>query len=97
MAKYLLMLRDNGTYNGFSAEEMQRIFERYRSWSGKLRAEGEITGGEKLRGHQGREMKRNGSKVAISDGPCADTKEGIGGLFIVVAKNYDRALPVDNG
>ena len=31
MAKYLLMLRDNGTYNGLSAEEMQRIFERYRS------------------------------------------------------------------
>ena len=97
MAKYLLMLRDNGTYNGLSAEEMQKIFERYRSWSGKLRAEGKITGGEKLRDHQGRVMKRNGSKLAITDGPFAEAKEVIGGFFIVDAKNYDEALSVANG
>ena len=37
-------------------------------------------------------MKRDGSKVAISDGPFAEAKEIIGGYFVVEAKNYDEAL-----
>jgi hypothetical protein len=92
MAHYILMLRDNGTYDGLSAEEMQKIFERFRTWSGKLRERGKLKGGEKLRDHQGRVVKRDGSKVAISDGPFAEAKEIIGGFFVVDAKNYDEAL-----
>jgi hypothetical protein len=92
MAQYLLMLRDKGTYDGLSAEEMQKIFERFGTWSGKLRERGKLKGGEKLRDHQGRVVKRDGSKVAISDGPFAEAKEIIGGYFVVDAKNYDEAL-----
>jgi hypothetical protein len=97
MAKYVLMLRDKGTYDSLSPEEMQRIFERFRAWSGKLRERGKIVAGEKLRDHQGRVMKRNGSNVAVTDGPFAEAKEVIGGFFVVDAKNYEEVLSLANG
>src|SRR2546428_563301 len=80
MAKYILMLRDHGTYEGLSAEEMQKIIGRYRAWSGKLRETGKIVSGEKLRDRQGRVMKRSGSNLAVTDGPFAEAKEIIGGF-----------------
>ena len=97
MAKYLLMLRDKGTYDSLSPEEMQKIFERFRTWSGKLRTQGKIVGGEKLRDHQGRVVNRKGSKTAVTDGPFAEAKEIIGGFFIVDAKNYDEAVSLSDG
>src|SRR5438445_13349364 len=78
MAKYVLMLRDHGTYEGLGAEEMQKIIGRYRAWSGRLRESGKLTGGEKLRDRQGRVMKRSGSNLAVTDGPFAEAKEIIG-------------------
>jgi len=97
MPQYVLVLRDSGTYPGMSPEEMQKIFERYRAWSGPLRAKGKITGGQKLRDGQGRVIKRNGSKAPVTDGPFAEAKEVIGGFFIVDAKSYDEALSLANG
>jgi hypothetical protein len=97
MAKYVLMLRDNGTYDSLSPEELQKIFEKFRSWSGKLREQGKITGGQKLRDRQGRVVRRNGSKESVTDGPFAEAKEVIGGFFVVDAKDYDEAVSLSRG
>ena len=97
MAKYLLMLRDKGTYDSLSPEEMQKIFQRFRAWSTPLRASGKIVASEKLRDHQGRVVKRNGSKTAVTDGPFAEAKEIIGGFFLVDAKDYDEAIKLSDG
>ena len=97
MAKYVLMLRDKGTYDSLSPEAMQKIFERFRTWSGKLRESGKIVGGEKLRDRQGRVVRRNGSKTAVTDGPFAEAKEIIGGFFILDAKNYEEAVSLSDG
>jgi len=97
MAKYLLMLRDKGTYDSLSPEEMQKIFQRFRAWSAPLRASGKIVASEKLRDHQGRVVKRNGSKTAVTDGPFAEAKEIIGGFFLIDAQNYDEAVKVSDG
>ena len=97
MAKYLLMLRDKGTYDSLSPEEMQKIFQRFRAWSTPLRASGKIVASEKLRDHQGRVVKRNGSKTAVTDGPFAEAKEIIGGFFLLDAKDYDEAVKLSDG
>ena len=97
MAKYLLMLRDKGTYDSLSPEELQKIFERFRAWSGPLRKSGKIVASEKLRDHQGRVVKRNGSKTAVTDGPFAEAKEVIGGFFLLDAKDYDEAIKLADG
>jgi hypothetical protein len=97
MAQYLLMLRDKGAYGSLSPEQMQKIFERFRAWSGKLRADGKIVGSNKLRDQQGRVVKKNGSKLSVTDGPFAEAKEVIGGYFLVEAKNYDEAIALTDG
>ena len=97
MPQYVLMLRDKGTYDSLSPEEMQKIFGRFRSWSDKLRAHGKITGGQKLRDRQGKVVRRNGSKDAVTDGPFAEAKEIIGGFFVVDAKTYDEAVSLASG
>jgi hypothetical protein len=97
MAKYALILRDHGTYDSLSPEEIQKIFQRFRAWSTPLREKGKIVAGEKLRDHQGRVVKRNGSKTAVTDGPFAEAKEVLGGFFILEAKNYDEAVKLSDG
>ncbi|HLJ74416.1 MAG TPA: YciI family protein [Thermoanaerobaculia bacterium] len=97
MAQYVLMLRDNGTYGSLSPEELQKIFGRFRTWSDKLRAQGKITGGQKLKDRAGRVMRRNGAKDAVTDGPFAEAKEIIGGFFVVDAKSYDEAQSLASG
>jgi len=97
MAQYVLMLRDKGTYDSLSAEELQKIFGRFRTWSDKLRAQGKITGGQKLKDRAGRVMRRNGAKDAVTDGPFAEAKEIIGGFFVVDAKNYEEAASLASG
>ncbi|HUJ15027.1 MAG TPA: YciI family protein [Thermoanaerobaculia bacterium] len=97
MAKYVLMLRDDGVWPkpGMSPEEMQNTLMRYRTWADKLRDRGKGASGHKLTGG-GRVVKRNSSKVAVTDGPFSEAKEVIGGLFVIEAKDYDEALSLAN-
>jgi len=89
MAKFVLLLRDAGTFPGdMSAEEIQAVIQRYRAWSEKAGR----AGGEKLRDSGGRVMVRHGKKTSITDGPYAESKEVLGGFFIIEAASYDDAI-----
>ena len=92
MAQYVLMLRDKGTYDSMSAEELQKIFGRFRTWSDKLRAQGKITGGQKLKDRAGRVMRRNGAKDAVTDGPFAEAKELVSGYWLWQVSSMEEAI-----
>src|SRR2546423_9247429 len=97
MAKYTLMLRDDGeTFTKFSPAEMQAIIARYGAWRDELQRNGKFAGGHKLRDRQGRTMRRNGSKIVVTDGPFTEGKEVIGGLFVIEAASYDDAGSIGN-
>jgi hypothetical protein len=87
MPQFLLMLRDSGTYpTDISPEEMQAIFERYGTWMAKVRATG-----QKLHDQEGRVMVRKDNGVAVTDGPYVESKEVIGGYFVIEADDYESA------
>lgn len=87
MPQFVLMLRDSGSFPGdISAEEIQQILERYGAWSARLGASG-----SKLVDGEGRVMVRKDGGVAVTDGPYAESREVIGGYFIVDADDYDAA------
>jgi len=89
MAKFVLLLRDSGSFPGdMSPQEMQAVFERYRAWSGKLGR----NSGEKLRDAEGRVVVRSGKKTSITDGPYAESREVVGGFYIIEAADYDEAI-----
>jgi hypothetical protein len=95
MHKYMLLLYD--TPNAFaqvSPEDMQKVIQEYSAWAGKLGQEGKLLGGEKLTDEGGRVLRLEGGKPKVTDGPYSETKEVIGGYFVVQAKSYEDAVEI---
>jgi len=63
------------------------------SYDDELRANGHFAGGEALQPPQTAVTIRGGSgKVSITDGPYAETKEQIGGILILEARDLNHAI-----
>ena len=94
MPQYVLMLHEpkEGLPPGLSAEEIQGIIERYKNWRESLSTRGFLAGGEKLRDHQGKVLRRAGGRVAVTDGPYTEAKEVIGGFFTLECAGYEQAM-----
>lgn len=95
MPRFLVLARDlPESFTALSPEEMQRIIQRYVVWSDGLAAAGRLEAGEKLRDGQGRVL-REGS---VTDGPFAEVKEVVGGVWILKADDLDhcQALVADS-
>ena len=90
MAKYMLLLRDNGAFAGISPEEIQRVIGRYSAWRKSLGDR--IVSASKLRDSDGRVLRRDGSKTVVMDGPYTESKEIVGGYFLIEADSYDHAI-----
>ena len=74
--------------------EMQGIIEKYAAWATRLEEEGRYTGGQKLRDHEGRVLRRESDEVRVLDGPYSETKEVLGGAMIIRAESYDEAVRI---
>lgn len=90
MPQYMLLLHEPAVSNGGppSPAEMQAIIERYKAWSGRLAQSGNLRGGEKLADGSGRVLRKD---MAVHDGPYAESKEVIGGYFLIEAADYNEA------
>lgn len=85
MPQFVLMLRDSGAFpTDISPEEIQQILERYGAWKDKVRGTG-----QKLFDGEGRVVVRKDNGLSITDGPYVESKEVLGGYFILEADDYD--------
>lgn len=65
----------------------------YNAYSQALAEAGVIAGGAALHpGHTGTTVRLQDGQRKVQDGPYADTKEQLGGFFIVDVPNLDAAL-----
>lgn len=93
MAQFMLLLYDEPQlFEGLGPEEIQRIIEKYKAWSEKLRNQGYYVASHKLTDDAGRTLRRKGAEVRITDGPYSETKEVLGGYYMIEAASYDQAL-----
>jgi hypothetical protein len=92
MAKYLVLVRRSGIPSTLSPQEMQKVVQKYMNWSEDLRKAGRVVHAEKLRAGEGRVVRGNGGKMAVTDGPYAESKEIIGGFWLIEAGGYDEML-----
>lgn len=87
MPQFMLMLRDNGAFpDNITPAEIEAILERYGSWSARVRGKG-----HKLADGEGRVVVRKEGGLALTDGPYVESREVVGGYFIVDAADYDEA------
>jgi hypothetical protein len=93
MPQYMLLLHESATLSpNISAAEIQAIIQRYKAWSGALAAKGHMRGGNKLQDGTGRTLRGSNGSVSVSDGPYAESKELVGGYFLIEAATYDEAV-----
>jgi hypothetical protein len=59
-----------------------------------VRAEGRHRAGHKLTSDAGKIMQSKGGRTSITDGPFAESKDVIGGFWMISAKDYDEACRV---
>lgn len=93
MPHFMVILRaDPAQYMHLSPEQIQDLLERFNAWGGKLAAQGRIKDGKKLTDEGGRVLEHRGGRVAVKDGPYGETKEIVGGVYFITAKDYDHAV-----
>jgi hypothetical protein len=94
MAQFMLILRGGNDASDYTPEQYQGIIQRYFAWSEQLRSEGRFLGGDALE-NGGRVVRRDGDQVV--DGPFAETKETVGGYYLITAAGLDEAAKIAKG
>lgn len=92
MPKFMLLLYDDpSTFAEMSPGEMQQAIEKYIRWGTNLREAGVLLASDKLTDEAGKVMRGKG-QVRVTDGPYSETKEVLGGYYLIEAETYDRAV-----
>ena len=93
MAKFMLLIRggDDAT-RGYTPEQAQQVLQRYIDWAARLRREGRNHGAEELK--PGGKVVRTRGGQAMIDGPYSETKEAIGGYFLIEAADLNAAAEI---
>src|SRR3954447_10673263 len=98
MSKFLLLLNETPKdFKNLSPEAMQAMFERYRAWGASTREAGKLTAGQKLKEEGGRHLRSQGGRVEVTDGPYTETKEVLGGFYMIEAADYAEAVEIAKG
>lgn len=92
MAQFMLLIRGDEEVER-SPAEMEAIVREYMAWARSLREEGRMLGGDELSG-SAKMVRGFGSSASVSDGPFAETKEAIGGYFLIEAGSEDEAVEI---
>jgi hypothetical protein len=92
MAQFVLFLReDTEKYKKLSPEEMQKVVQEHVGWANKLREENRFVAGDGLK-TGGRMMTVKDGRV--TDGPFTETKDVIGGYYVIDAADFDQAVAI---
>ena len=73
-----------------SPSEQHAMMDQCFAYDDVLKKNGHWAGGEALQGAT--TVGRDGGKAYVTDGPYAETKELLGGLLILEAKDLDQAI-----
>jgi hypothetical protein len=91
----LLICTDESAEAAQSPAEGQAMFDEYIKFGEDMGRRGVLTGGERLRPTTDATTVRvRDGEVLTSDGPFAETKEQMGGFYLVDCKDLDEAIDV---
>lgn len=89
MAQFALLLYDDPSgWVKLSPEEMQKAVEKYTAWGKKAF----VKASQRLAGDPGKVLRSTGGKPRAFDGPYSETKEILGGFYVIEAASYEEAV-----
>jgi hypothetical protein len=91
-SEYLLIFRGTGWDKGLSPEQIQKVTGEFMGWFQRLMKEGTAKAGQPLE-HEGKIVSGKGGRT-VADGPFAESKEAIGGYFLLQVRDIDEAVAI---
>ena len=91
-SEYLLLFRGSNWDKGLTPEQLQKTMDRFMGWFERLKEQGKVKGGQPLEREGKIVSGKNGRTVA--DGPFAESKEAIGGYFLLEPCSLEEALAI---
>lgn len=84
---------DESKWDQLPDEEQQRFMNRCFDYDDELRRGGHVLGGEALdSARKAVTLKMRGTSVEVTDGPFAETREVLGGILILEARDLEHAV-----
>lgn len=95
MSQFALLLHENpADFADVSPSDIQAIIAEYSAWREQLIERELLVDGHKLCDEGGRSLTLSQGSLRVVDGPFAEAKEVLGGLFIIRAKDYSEAVEI---
>lgn len=95
MQYILLIYHSEADYTRRSDEENQAISREYMKVTDEIKASGHFQAGQRLQPvAMATTVRKRDGKVLKTDGPFAETREQLGGYYIIEAKDLDDATAV---
>jgi hypothetical protein len=94
--KYLCLIYENeANWATMTREEGDKVMQEYRAFTGDTKKSGHYVAGEALQPVASASTVRvRKGKLATTDGPFAETKEQLGGFYLIEAKDLNDAIQV---
>lgn len=92
--KFLLMIvDDHGEWAKVPPDELERVMRTHAALQADLRSQGKLLGCHRLRpGTDAVTVRIHGGRQVVSDGPFAESKEVVGGFYLIDCASRAEAL-----
>ena len=92
--KYMLLIYSNEqAWAGLDDAERDRLMGEFRKFSAEIQSSGHYVAGSQLAPvSTATSVRITGGKRVVTDGPFAETREQLGGYYLVEAKDLDEAI-----
>ena len=89
---YMLIFRGTDWFKNLLPRELEQVTEQWRDWFTRLKSEGLALAGNPLE-PEGKIVSGKNGRVVV-DGPFAESKEAIGGYFLLNVGTMDEAVAI---
>jgi hypothetical protein len=91
--KYMLLIyHEEQSWNSHTESEHQGIYREYRELIQRLQSAGQYQAGDQLQSTKtARTVRVRNGQPLVTDGPFAETREQLGGFFLIEARDLGEA------
>jgi hypothetical protein len=95
MQKYLCLIAAEKVMEQMEPDFAARHFDEYREFTDNIRAQGHLVSSNRLIPPAGAVTVRvRQGKISTTDGPFVETKEQLGGYYVIQARDMNEAIQV---
>jgi hypothetical protein len=93
--KYLCLIAAEKVMEQMTKADADQHYEEYREFTDDIRRSGHFVGANRLKPPaDATTLRVREGKVLVTDGPYVETKEQLGGYFVIEAKDLNEAIQI---